>query len=71
MVPIDDVLMADGNLSIARYVKKLKPATVDGDETTLASAWAAFDEGGREFWTQLDALVDMLDGVVAEEVGDA
>ena len=31
----------------------------------------AFDEGGREFWTQMDALVDMLDGVVAEEVNGA
>jgi type I restriction enzyme M protein len=36
-----------------------------------AGAWAAFDEDGREFWTQMDALVDMLDGVVAEEVNDA
>ena len=26
---------------------------------------------GREFWTGMDALVEMLDGVVAEEVGDA
>ena len=27
--------------------------------------------GGREFWTQMDALVDMLDGVGAEETNDA
>ena len=32
--------------------------------TTSQAAWAAFDAGGREFWQQMDALVDMLDGVV-------
>jgi hypothetical protein len=37
----------------------------------LKKAWAAFEAGGREFWEQMDALVDMLDGVVAGEVDDA
>ncbi len=38
---------------------------------TLATAWAAFEADGREFWPQMDALVEMLDGVVAEEARDA
>ena len=38
---------------------------------TSKTAWAAFDASGREFWQQMDALVDMLDGVVAEEAPDA
>ncbi len=67
----DVVLGNGGNLSIARYVKRLKPVTVEGDGTTLATTWAAFDEQGREFWNKMDALVDMLDGVVAEEADDA
>ena len=33
--------------------------------------WAAFDASGREFWQQMDALVDMLDGAVAAEAADA
>lgn len=67
----DAVLANDGNLSIARYVKKVRPATVEGKGASLAATWAEFSERGREFWTQMDALVDMLDGVVAEEAGDA
>lgn len=71
VVSVEDVLDKGGTLSIPLYVKKPKPQVETGQETTLAEAWAAFDEGGREFWTQMDALVDMLDGVVAEEVNDA
>jgi len=67
----DQVLANGGNLSIARQVKKIRPITGIGSGTTLAAAWAEFDEQGREFWTQMDALVDMLDGVVAEESCDA
>ncbi|MGE3275693.1 MAG: N-6 DNA methylase [Vicinamibacterales bacterium] len=65
----DAMLANGGNLSIARYVKKV-PATVEGDGTSLAATWAEFDDQGREFWSQMDALVDMLDGVVAEGADD-
>ena len=67
---VADVLAADGNLSIARYVKRPK-ATVAGGGATLAATWAAFDEEGREFWTGMDALVDMLDGLTPAEDADA
>ena len=40
----------------------------DGD---LKKAWAAFDASGREFWQQMDASMEMLDSVVAEEAADA
>lgn len=66
----DAVLANGGNLSIARRVKKVSPATVKGNEIGLAVTWATFDEQGREFWTQMDALVDTLDGVVADEAPD-
>ena len=70
-MPVGDLLARDGSLSIPLYVKKPKPMIADGEETTFAAAWAEFDEGSREFWTQMDALVDMLDGVVAEEANHA
>lgn len=71
VIPIEEVLANGGKLSIPLYVKKPKTVVAPGEETTLAESWAAFDEGGREFWTQMDALVDMLDGVVAGEANDA
>jgi type I restriction enzyme M protein len=71
IVPVEDVLARGGSLSIPLYVKKPTPAIAPGEETSLTEAWAAFDEGSRDFWTQMDALVDMLDGVVAEETNNA
>ena len=67
VVAADDVLSKDGNLSIARYVKRNGNCNVDGDSPDLATAWSAFEEQGREFWPQMDTLVEMLDSVVAKE----
>jgi type I restriction enzyme M protein len=64
-----DVLAAEGNLSIARYVKRQKPAPAAG--STLAVSWTVLDEEGREFWSGMDALVDMLDGLTPAEDADA
>jgi type I restriction enzyme M protein len=66
---VNDVLAAEANLSIARYVKRPKAAAASG--ATLAATWAAFDEVGREFWSGMDALVDMLDGLTPVEDVDA
>ncbi len=71
VVSTADVLAAEGNLAIARYVKKQKPAVAAEDAVTLAAAWGAFDAEGREFWTGMDALVDMLDGLAPAEDADA
>jgi type I restriction enzyme M protein len=61
---IEDVLAKGVNLSIPLYVKKAKPKVRPGEETTLAESWTEFDQSGREFWPQMDALVDMLEGVL-------
>ena len=66
-----DVLAAEGNLSIARYVKKPKPEVPVGEAVTLTAAWDIFDAEGRGFWTGMDALVDMLDGLEPAEDADA
>ncbi len=65
VVTTAEVLEKGGNLSIPRYVRPLKGAQ-DGGARDLKTAWTAFDAGGREFWLQMDALVDMLDGVLAK-----
>jgi type I restriction enzyme M protein len=67
---LKEVLAANGNLSIARYVKRPKTVMAPG-ATTLAATWAAFDDEGRNFWLGVDALVDMLDGLTPAEEADA
>ena len=71
VVSTADVLGAEGNLSIARYVKKPKLQVPEDEAVTLAHAWDAFDAEGRDFWTGMDALVDMLDGLAPAEDADA
>jgi len=66
-----EVLQKDGNLSIPRYVRPIGDGAGNGGDQDLKIAWTAFDASGREFWQQMDALVDMLDGAVAEGLGDA
>jgi len=65
------VLANDAKLSLPLYVNRPRSEPANGGGITLSEAWAEFDQGGREFWQEMDALVDMLDGVVAEEAGDA
>ena len=66
-----------GNLSIPLYVKRpsasAAAAAAGGDQpASLAEAWDAWQESGRAFWQQMDALVETLDGLgVAKEASDA
>ena len=71
VVSTDEVLATDGNLSIARYVKKPKPEVPVGEAVTLATGWNACDAQGRDFWIGMDALLDMLDGLAPAEDADA
>ena len=68
VVPVENVIANDGNLSIRRYVKKAKDKLRGGGEPDLAAAWASLENHGREFWPQMDALVETLDDIVAEGV---
>ena len=50
------------------------PAAAPGGDqpASLAEAWDAWQESGRAFWQQMDALVETLDGLgVAKEASDA
>ncbi|MEE4382792.1 MAG: class I SAM-dependent DNA methyltransferase [Pseudomonadales bacterium] len=67
VVSTADVLAAEGNLAIVRYVKMQKPTVAAEDAVTLAAAWRAFDAEGNRFWNGMYALVDMLDGLEQTE----
>ena len=43
----------------------------NGDAVSLRSAWDQWQTDGRAFWQQMDALVETLDGLVAQEAADA
>ena len=64
---IEEILDKDANLSIPRYVRPAVNGIGNGNGQDLKHAWAAFETGGREFWEQMDALVDVLDDVVVQE----
>lgn len=66
-----DLLAEGGNLSIPRHVKKTAATESDGEAASLSTAWTSFDNSGREFWADMDALLDTLESVAAEEVSDA
>lgn len=66
-----DIAAQGHSLSIPLYVKRKATATTQGAESApnLAQAWAAWEESGRTFWTQMDAVVDLLDGLAGNEEG--
>jgi type I restriction enzyme M protein len=67
VVSMDDVLAKGGSLAIPRYVRPIQPEAAAGGAADLATAWAAFDASGREFWQQIDELVETLDASIVEE----
>ncbi|MDW7761649.1 MAG: class I SAM-dependent DNA methyltransferase [Acidobacteriota bacterium] len=69
----EEILEKDGNLSIPRYVRPAENINEkdDRDGQDLKQIWETFETNGREFWLQMDDLVEMLDGVVVGETDDA
>ncbi len=63
-----EVAEQDYSLSIPLYVRR--KLTTDGLEEAkiLKAIWEDWEEAGREFWLEMDAVVEMLDGLVVEEV---
>jgi type I restriction enzyme M protein len=60
------------SLSIPLYVKRpVMMAAAEGKPQTLGEAWAVWEASGRAFWTEMDAVVDMLDGLVGEDIAEA
>jgi type I restriction enzyme M protein len=58
------------NLSIPLYVKRIAPANAtdgNGQAKSLRSDYARWQNAGRACWQQMDALVETLDGLLAED----
>lgn len=67
----DEILSQKGDLTVHHYVARKPTLSQDTNRETLAEAWKRFDTEGREFWTGMDAIVEALDEVVAQEARDA
>lgn len=62
------------SLSIPLYVKRTvvsAGSAAGGKKQTLAQAWTAWEASGRKFWLEMDSVVDMLDGLVADDKPEA
>ena len=68
---IPEVIQKDSTLSIPRYVRPIGSGSIKGGDRDLKTAWTSFEDSGREFWQQMDGLVDLLDSAVAEESHNA
>jgi len=69
IVTLEEIAAQGFSLSIPLYVKRKPTAVAAGDASvpTLAQAWAAWEQSGRTFWSEMDAAVDLLHDLVAEE----
>jgi len=66
---LDDVAGQSHSLSIPLYVERVSAqAGADRDDRSLSEVWTEWEQEGRGFWQQMDALVDTLDGLVNEKV---
>ena len=68
---VEEVLVNEGNLSIPRYVRPVVEASGGDPDGDLRSVWADFEASGRDFWQKMDAVVEMLDGMIDEATPDA
>lgn len=69
VIGVDELAKYNHSLSIPLYVRRV--AVENGaqrDDRSLAEVWDNWEQNGRTFWQQMDALVDILDGVVSDEV---
>ena len=68
---VDDIAGQQHSLSIPLYVKRLtNNGSSNGDRRSLAQVWAAWQHSGRTFWQQMDAVVEVIDGLAVQEGGD-
>lgn len=66
----EDVAAQGFSLSIPLYVKRPATSAHAAGERTLAEMWVDFEQSGRIFWEQMDAVVESLDSFTREEVAD-
>ncbi|WP_173984862.1 class I SAM-dependent DNA methyltransferase [Magnetospirillum sp. SS-4] len=73
LVTIDEIAAQGWSLSIPLYVKRpTAGASAAGQGAkSLTEAWAEWESTGRSFWIEMDAVVDMLDGLVGDDTVEA
>lgn len=71
LATVEEVLQNGGNLSIPRYVRTIEHGPRSNGHRELDATWTEFAAGSEEFWQQMDALLDLLDGTRPEAVIDA
>ena len=64
---LDDVAANGSNLNISLYVRRASAGSVEGKDRSLREVWNEWEQSGVEFWQEMDALVEMLDDLGAEE----
>lgn len=67
----EEILANDGDLTVHHYVTRKVANKGSESAQSLAKVWERFDADGREFWTGMDVLVEVLESVVAEESDNA
>jgi len=66
----EEILAQDGDLTVHHYVVRNSANGRAQSGQSLAEVWQKFDADGREFWMEMDGLVETLEGVIGEAVGD-
>jgi type I restriction enzyme M protein len=56
---LDEIAAQDFSLSIPLYVRRTTNGDHGAGDRSLAELWAAWEQDGRIFWEQMDALVQM------------
>jgi type I restriction enzyme M protein len=62
------------SLSIPLYIERVRaaPAASAGEGTALADAWLAWEANESGFWTEMDAVTDLLATLAtADQTGDS
>jgi type I restriction enzyme M protein len=67
---LEEIAEQEYSLSIPLYVRRTLTTDKPGEAKSLKEIWEDWEESGWEFWREMDAVVDMLDGLVTEEVSD-
>ncbi|RLA21392.1 MAG: SAM-dependent DNA methyltransferase [Gammaproteobacteria bacterium] len=67
----DEIVDKNSDLTVHHYVVRKTASSRSTSMGSIPAAWEQFDTEGREFWTGMDALVQELEGVIAEETCDA
>jgi type I restriction enzyme M protein len=67
---VDEIAEQGHSLSIPLYVKRVTAKAGKDDDQSLPELWADWEQDGRLFWQEMDALVEMLDGLLNGEAAN-